>query len=410
MDGIEVFFRILLIILLIVVIVFVILTLLILVAYILYPREYFRRGLIWGIGGLGAQITDYEKFPYRMLKNIPPPFYFKKELNESLVSSIFCKQKKIKNLEEFLISTGTTAFIVIQNDTILYEKYFNGHTRDSIETSFSCAKSFASALIGIAIDEGHINSVNDPITWYLPELMSREPNFELITIRHLLMMSSGIKYREFPWFNGDNAKTYYYPDLRKLALNMTKIKRTPMQRFLYNNYHPLLIGMILERTTKKSVSEYLEEKIWALLGMEFKGSWSIDSNETEFEKMESGINARAIDFAKFGRLFLNDGNWNGNQVISKNWIDESTQIDDSLNWDEFYGKHKFFENKYEYYKYFWWGYTRDENDYDFAAMGNRGQFIYICPQKILIIVRNGKKYGVKSKIWEKAFYDFATEI
>ena len=388
----------------------------IIILSLIYTPKYVKRILIWGLGGGGAQISDYKKFLYHKMEKPLQTFYFKKELNEELISAIFCKQSEIENLDDFLRTTGTSAFIVIQDDAILYEKYFNGHNRDSIETSFSCAKSFASALIGIAIDEGFIKTVDDPITNYIPELKERDKKFESITIKHLLMMSSGIKYKEFWFINGDNAKTYYYPDLRKLALKHTKIVRKPMQYFLYNNYNPLLIGIILERATGTSVAHYLQEKIWKPLGMEFEGSWSIDSKNSNFEKMESGINARAIDFAKFGRFFLNNGKWNEKQIISENWVKESTTIDNSLNYNKFYKDlehhdkihREFFESGKTYYKYFWWGYTRVDDKYDFCARGNHGQLIYVCPYKKLILIRHGKKFGVEMGEWSNIFYNFAT--
>ena len=161
----------------------------------------------------------------------------------------------------------------------------------------------------IAISEGYIHSVDDPITEYLPELAERDPAFKNVTIRNLLMMSADIKYDDFPFFNGDDVKTYYYPDLRELALEDTQIVGSPGEKFLYNNYHPLLLGMVIERATGTSVANYLQEKIWKPIGMQYPGSWSLDENG--FEKMESGINARAVDFTKFGRLFLYNGNWNG---------------------------------------------------------------------------------------------------
>jgi CubicO group peptidase (beta-lactamase class C family) len=208
-------------------------------------------------------------------------------------------------------------------------------------------------------------------------------------------MSSGIKYHEngTPW--GDDAKTYYYPDLRKLALSV-EIEEPPGKHFNYCNYNPLLVGMILERATGMPVAEYLQEKIWKPLGMEFPASWSLDSEKTGFEKMESGINARSIDFAKFGRLFLNKGNWNGSQIISEQWVKESTTRDTDTSAD-YYSLPGWwtpvFEDGKGYYKYHWWGYSRKDGAYDFSAEGNKGQIIYISPSKGLIIVRNGKEYG-----------------
>jgi len=226
----------------------------------------------------------------------------------------------------------------------------------------------------------------------------------------LLMMSAGIKYSEFPFVNGDDAKTYYYPDLRQLALEETRIIGAPGEEFHYNNYHPLLLGLILERATGTSVANYLQEKIWKPIGMEYPGSWSLD--EAGFEKMESGINARAIDFAKFGRLFLDEGDWNGVQVVPAAWVAESTQAERSIDYANYYYDDFIFADGEGYYKYMWWGIQRDEQTYDFMALGNHGQFIYISPQKNLIILRFGETYGeiTGAQNWVDMFYGFATNF
>src|SRR6266498_2063023 len=374
-------------------------------AFLAYPSEYVRRVLLWQ----NSDVSDYQKFPERPLKTGSSTFYFTKAPDEAKVRAVLETNPTIDNLDTFLANTHTQAFIIIQNDHILYEKYFNGTRRDSIVTSFSMAKSFTSALIGIAIQEGYIQSVNDPITNYMPELLKRDPAFGKITIRDLLMMSSGIKYAEFPFLNGDDAKTYYYPDLRRLALEGTRIVGLPGKQFLYNNYHPLLLGLILERATGTPVATYLEEKIWKPLGMEFPGSWSLDS-EGGFEKMESGINARAIDFAKFGRLFLNNGNWDGVQVVPAAWVAESTQEGKSVDRATYYPDNEFFRAMNGYYKYMWWGMRRGENDYDFMARGDHGQYIYVSPHNKLIIVHNGEQFGIEPNEWLKIFYQFASDI
>ncbi len=379
--------------------------LILLYAFLAYPSEYVRRVLLWQ----NSDVYDYQKFPKRPLETGPATFYFTKAPDEAKVRAVLETNPTIDNLDTFLANTHTQAFIIIQNDRILYEKYFNGTQRDSIVTSFSMAKSFTSALIGIAIKDGYIQSVNDPITNYLPELLKRDTAFSRITIRDLLMMSSGIKYAEFPFLNGDDAKTYYYPDLRRLALEETRIVGISDKKFLYNNYHPLLLGLILERATGKPVASYLEEKIWKPLGMEFSGSWSLDS-EGGFEKMESGINARAIDFAKFGRLYLNNGNWEGVQVIPAAWVAESTQEDQSVNCTTYYPDNEFFTAMNGYYKYMWWGIRRGDNDYDFVARGDHGQYIYVSPHKHLIIVYNGEQFGIEPNEWVRIFYQFAGDI
>lgn len=372
--------------------------------YISYPAEYVNRVLRWG----DADVYDYQKFPERVLETSISPFEFSLNLDEEFVRTQFEAVSDINDFDSFLAKNRTQAFIVIQNDAILYEQYFNGASRDTIVTSFSTAKSVASTLIGIAISEGYISSVNDPITNYLPELAKRDPAFGNITIRDLLMMSSGIKYVEFPFVNGDDAKTYYFPNLRQLALEDTRIIDSPGEKFLYNNYHPLLLGLILERATGVSVANYLQEKIWKPIGSQYPGSWSLDNNG--FEKMESGINARTIDFAKFGRLFLHNGIWNGVQVVPAEWVAEATQADTSIDYVSYYPHDFIFKNGQGYYKYMWWGIQREENNYDFMALGNHGQFIYISPYKNLIILRFGESYGEfhRAQGWVEMFYRFAT--
>ena len=283
-------------------------------------------------------------------------------------------------LDKFLEDTDTSAFLVIRDNTLLYEEYFNGYDRTSTQTSFSVAKSFVSALVGIAIQEGHIGSVDDPITEYIPEL--KGPGMEEITIRDLLTMSSGLKYSGEGSGGGplgDDAKTYYDPNLRDLALTV-KPEVEPGRRWEYNNYHPLLLGMILERATDRPVATYLSQKIWRPLGMEDDGSWSLDSEVSGFEKLESGINARAIDFAKFGRLYLNRGEWNGKQVVPAGWVEESTRMDTT-------------SDPADFYQYFWWVDVVEPERGRFLARGNLGQFIYVAPDKDLVIVRFGEDFG-----------------
>jgi len=376
----------------------------ILYAYLAYPAEYVNRALVWGI----EDVYDYQKFSERALEASDSPFEFSFSLDEDRVRTQFEVVSGMDDFDAFLAKNRTQAFIVIQNDNILYEQYFNGSNRDTIVTSFSTAKSFTSALIGIAISEGDIHSVDDPITDYLPELAERDPAFKNITIRNLLMMSSGIKYEEFPFVSGDNVKTYLYPNLRELALEDTHIVGSPGEKFLYNNYHPLLLGLIIERATGTPVTDYLQEKIWDPVGMQYPGSWSLDENG--FEKMESGINARAIDFAKFGRLFLHHGNWDSVQVIPADWIVEATREDPAVDRGEYYGNLEVREPLDGYYKYMWWGLPRSNGAYDFSAVGKHGQFIYISPQADLVIVRNGEKYGIPYDEWLQIFYQFAGAI
>jgi CubicO group peptidase (beta-lactamase class C family) len=243
-------------------------------------------------------------------------------------------------------------------------------------TSFSVAKSFVSALVGAAIADGRINSVEDPVTRYVPELLARDARYRNITLRHLLTMASGIRYveRGLPW--SDDALTYYGPDLRAIAIS-SPIEGLPAQVFHYNNFHPLLLGLVLERTTGVPVSRYLEDRIWRRLGMEGPASWSLDSEYSGFEKMESGLNARAIDFAKFARLYLNQGQWGGERIIPAAWVEESTRRDTRT-------------DPAEHYQYMWWVNTRVPGRHHFFAAGKHGQILYVMPERRLVFVRFGR--------------------
>jgi len=389
-----------------------VLGLVIIVATIKYGPEYVGRVLSWRESSYDVYM---EGFASSAFYASPDPFYFNEAPDEERVSDLFESILDTSDFESFLTEKETQAFIVIADDAIIYENYFNDFNRDSLLTSYSVAKSFTSALIGAAIAEGFINSVDDPITSYLPEMAERDPRFEEITIRHLLLMASGLDFEEMRLgiFNGDDPLSSYYPDQRSAALEFTEIIDPPGEYFLYNKYHPQLLGLILERSTNMSVTDFVQQYLWDPIGMEYDGSWSIDSEDSGFEKMEAGVNARAIDFAKFGRLFLENGSWNGEQIIPSDWIAESTSVDlsthDASYYPDDFGQ-LIYDNLDGYYKYMWYGYFRGEDGYDFAAEGDRGQFIYVAPHKNLIIVRNGTDYGISFDEWVRSFYRFASEF
>lgn len=379
-----------------------------------YSPEYIYRVLVWQESDYGDYMNN---FPHRALHAAPEPFIFDSAPDEDRVRQIFESSLGVDDFDAFLEAGDAQAFIVIQDDKILYEKYFNGAQRDTLLTSFSAAKSYVTTLVGIAVAEGYINSIDDPITDYLPELAERDARFNDITIRNVMMMASGLDFQEMRWalFNGDDPLATYYPDQRKAALEYTKIVDRPGEYFRYNKYHPQLLGLILERATGMTVTDYMQQKLWDPIGAEFDGSWSLDSEESGFEKMEAGLNARAIDFAKLGRLFLNDGVWDGKQVIPAEWVAEATQVDPALQRAEYYPDamgQTIFDDLNGYYKYMWYGFFRGQDSYDFAAEGDHGQFIYASPAKNLIVVRNGLEYGYDWTWanWIKTAYDFASEI
>ncbi len=327
-----------------------------------------------------VDISDYTLFPSRPIENSPEDifdFHVAENQNEVLstfnqTTLSFPKHSPSETLDQFLERNGTTAFLIICDDKLLLERYYNGYQHTSTCTSFSVAKSFVSALMGIALSEGYIQNIDDSITNYLPELTA--PHWKAITIHHLISMSSGLRYDEkgfLPW--NDEPRVYYSLDLRQLA-RQAKYLEPPGVHFHYNNFNLILLGMVLERVTSGTVSEYMQEKLWKPLGMEMPASWSLDSQRSGMEKMESGLNACAIDYAKFGRLYLRKGDWNGKQIIPENWVVESTTIHSDAKWSN--------------YKYLWWISRTGKGRY--TAVGNLGQFIFIAPDKNCIIVRFGK--------------------
>jgi CubicO group peptidase (beta-lactamase class C family) len=356
---------------------------------------FIARELSWG----DSSLADFAKFPERPIANAGPVFEFARNPAPRFDPVEYRSGGELKqaDFEDFLAGSQTVAFIVIQDDAILYEGYFNGYSRDSIVTSFSVAKSFASALVGVAIDEGSIGSVEDPITRYLPELRGR--GLDTITVRHLLTMSSGIRWQtddELPGWKEmtqftDEGLAYYYPNLRRLALGVQPDGQPAGAQFNYNNYNTLLLGLILERTTGQPVAEYLQEKLWKPLGMEYPASWSLDSAASGFELMGSGINAHALDFARFGRLMLHQGNWNGTQVVPAAWVAESTAP--SAADDRAWRSYADWQADDGYYQYLWWGKRRAGGGYDFMAQGHLGQWIFVSPVDRMVIVRFGLDDG-----------------
>jgi CubicO group peptidase (beta-lactamase class C family) len=323
-----------------------------------------------------ADIKDHKKFKSRPLTADTSAFNF-----QTTNSGKFPKELNGISFDKYLEDNKTVAFLIIKNDTIQYEKYFKGYDKESIVPSFSMAKSVTSILIGCAIDDGLIKSVEEPITNYIPELTKK--GFDKVKIKHLLQMTSGIKFNE-SYVNpfGDAASFYYGLNLRKEIRKM-KLKTEPAKQFDYVSGNTQLLGLVLERSLKnKTITSYLNDKIWTKLGMEYDASWSIDRKKNGLEKTFCCLNARARDFAKIGRLYKNKGNWNGEQIVSQKWVEASTKLDTT-------------EGSAKFYQYQWWLPTPNE---DFMAEGILGQFVYVNPSKDLIIVRLGKNEG-KADWW-----------
>ncbi len=321
-----------------------------------------------------ANITDYKKFPDRTLLAPEKPFKFIPPERQFELKSFTIDGKNL-SFENYLTDQKTVAFLIIRNDTMLFEKYYNGYSQNDIVASFSMAKSITSILIGCAIDDGLIRSDEDAITDYVKGF--KDPKMSEVKIKHLLQMTSGIDFNE-SYVNpfGEAALFYYGRHLEKYCSRL-KVKNTPGTQFNYVSGDTQLLGLLLKSVLKeRSITYYLQEKIWTPLGMESDASWSLDKKDG-VEKTFCCVNAIARDFAKIGRLYLNEGNWNGKQIVNKNWVAKSTSLDES-------------ENSPWYYQYQWW----IPNGWGaFMAEGILGQFVYVYPPKNLIIVRLGKKEG-----------------
>jgi CubicO group peptidase (beta-lactamase class C family) len=324
------------------------------------------------------EADDYRLFASREIETGTDVFhFFKPTLNLNLGETIEVDSRKIdasdQKLGLFLKEYKTLSFLIIRNDTILYE-YFDESKKDSsIVTSFSIAKAFISGLIGIAISEGKIPGTGTSITAYFPEL--QDQGFEPVTIDHLLDHTSGIHYKESENHVGGNMEFYWGKNLYKDIFNI-RPAYDPGIRFEYSNINTQLLAIILQRATGMSVSEYLQEKIWKPLGMEYPATWSLSNLGNDgIEKAFCCINARTVDFAKFGRLYLNRGNWNGTQIIPESWIEQSL--------------HSSKESGQRLTYHYNWGIGPKKYG-SYYAVGLYGQFIYVYPEKNVILVRFGK--------------------
>jgi CubicO group peptidase (beta-lactamase class C family) len=363
------------------------------VACFVYPPAYVYRVLAWG----DADADDHTRFPMRRIAPAPGARPLPRQPQAAAVEAAWAAAGGAAPMQAELERLGTQAFLVLREGQVIHESYATGATREGWVTSFSVAKSVLSALVGIALADGALHGLDDPVTRYLPELAARDRRFDAITLRHLVDMASGLRYAEFPFLHGDDAKTYYHPDLRRLALLETEVEGPPGQRFHYNNYHPLLLGMVLERATGRPVAHYLQEKLWQPAGMVGPASWSLDS-EGGFEKMESGLNARAEDFARFGWLMLEGGRSAGGvQVVPAAWVEDSTRARAVPT--GYYAAAPSMDSGQRFYTAFWWGQQRGGGERDFAARGNHGQLLFVSPRNRVVIVRHGHRYGLPPAEW-----------
>lgn len=349
--------------------------LIIIIGLIVFTDNYYGRLIRWNY----PDVYDYKKFPFVEIENTDYPYLIPKKVNENFFSKLEFQRegKTINDFAKLLDLTKTNAFIVIKDDTIIYEKYLNDRYRESLCKAFSASKSVLSLLIGIAVDEGYINSIEDPLKKYIKDFRNKE--LGEITIQQCLNQTTGIRYNNKMSPFSDKPRFYYTINARDLIKGI-ELKDKPGAKWSTDEYSILLLGAVLENATGQSISNYLKQKIWTQIGTEYPATFSVDSKEHRFEHVADGLNSTAIDFAKIGLLLLHNGQWNQKQIVPVSWIHESTSIIGSSETDRT-GLN---------YKYLWW---INRKNGDFHAEGHFGQYIFISPRAKIVIVRFGEKKG-----------------
>lgn len=326
-------------------------------------------------GRVTADIDEYKIFDNRVVKAGPSTEWpLGKDYNSRKVPEPY-----LSDMEKM----KTIAYLVIKDDSIRHEQYWDGYSDTSHTSSFSMAKTFISILIGIAIEEGKIKSVDQPVCDFLPEC--KEGKKSQVTIRHLLTMSSGFDFDE-SYINpiGFAAEAYYGTDLRNLVFRYDVLGE-PGKNFEYLSGNTQLLGFVLSKATGMSVSDYASEKLWKPIEAKHDAYWSLDRKDGD-EKAYCCFNSNARDFARIGKLFLDSGRWNGRQVVPERYVMESVQPAPTLDGGD----------KNHRYGYSWWLMPDYKGHNIFYARGILGQYIVIIPKLKMIIVRLGKKRELTS--------------
>ena len=295
---------------------------------------------------------------------------------KSLPETFFYREKST-TVDEFITRRATTALLVLKNDQITYENYFLDTQSTDKRISWSMAKSFVSILFGMQVDAGKID-IEKTVDFYLPEM--KGSGYENVKVEHVLQMSSGVKWDEdYQDFNSDINKMG-----RVLAIGGSLDEMTtelegesePGKEFHYVSMDTHVIGMIVRRVSGKSLSLLLQENIWQKLGMESNADWIVDSKGAAFAL--GGLNVTTRDYARFGRLLVNNGQWNGEQLVSQDWIKAATTAKTEYL--------KSTKDKLGYGYQIWLPTLAEEGE--FFCVGVYGQYIYVNQKENIVIVKN----------------------
>ena len=345
-------------------------------------------------------------FPFYLKKGKYEGEYFPTDSwRECSPEEVGFSSEKLEKVYEYAANPNITtqALILIRKGYIFFELYLNGFSKYSKHWSYSVAKSFTSALVGIACDEGLVKSLDEKIYEYYKSdynqyFLGDDGDLKrMITIRNLLTMSSGIEWCEEEEGKDDDAfKMMEYDDYLKYVLEKP-MRAQPGTYWYYSSGDPMLLSLILEKATGKKPSEYAKEKLFDRIGMK-DVYWAEDSKGHTITAW--GIKTTARQFAKFGYLYLKNGKWGDKQVISESWVKHSvlpvSNYYKSLPWVNFYG-------------YLWW-LLPALNDYQrynlpqktYLAWGLHTHQIFVIPEKELVIVRLGYETDERNDEWKEA--------
>ena len=330
------------------------------------PYDYLLKGVntIYLTGHTTAYLTDYQRFHNDTVyaADQPQAWPLHRDYNRYSLNP---------ELESYHKDRKSVAYLVIKNDSILYEKYYDGFGANSKSNSFSMVKSIISALMGIAIQEGSIKSLDQKVIDFIPDL--KGPFAKEVTVGDLSSMASGQKWNEV-YYNpfSVTSASYFVDDLDALLLNQPIIEQ-PGQSFHYQSGTTQLLGMVIKKATGKTLSAYLTEKLWQPIGATDDALWQLDSEENAMEKAFCCLATHARDFARMGKLYKNHGRWNGTQLLDSSFVALSL-------------KPRFDESPE--YGYGWWlDVVQDKKV--FMMRGHLGQYILVVPEEDLIVVRLG---------------------
>lgn len=333
-------------------------------------NQYIIRGvqLTYMKGHDTANIDDYVDFDNNIVLSGKAQPWFQHEM----YNKIPLTDKLNSELEQY----ESIGFFVAKDGEALWEHYWDGYSDESLTNSFSMSKSVITMLLGKAIEQGYIKSMDQLITDFLPEFKDDVFGSQC-TVGDLSAMTSGYDWNENYYLPlNPTAKAYYGKNIEKQMLKRKFISQ-PGGHFNYISSDTQLLAIILQRAVGISVSQYLQEEFWQPMGMEKDAYWSKDRKDG-MEKAYCCLNSNVRDFAKLGQLLLQDGKWNGKQLLNSDFIEMMVTPNAKA----------FNEGEHQRYGYsIWTDYEHQPNFY--GLMGHLGQRVIVVPSEDLIIVRLG---------------------